>query len=144
MANKALIIDSADMTLEQKVMALIACVAQEKKAQTDKVLSGVGLSLLQLNLLHQLDYASSGGMTVNQLKSAMVDDNPNVSRTLNKMVETGLVTKKRDDEDQRTVHIRITPKGKKAHTQGDAQLVSITTGLNKGDLATCYALLQKM
>ena len=132
------------MTLEQKVMALIACVAQEKKAQTDKALSGVGLSLLQLNLLHQLDYAPSGGLTVNQLKCAMVDDNPNVSRTLNKMVEMGLVTKKRDDEDQRTVHIRITPKGKKAHTQGDAQLVSITTGLNKGDLSTCYALLQKM
>lgn len=71
MANKALIIDNADMSLEQKVMALIGCIAQEKKAQTDKVLSGVGLSLLQLNLLHQLAYASSSGLTVNQLKGAM-------------------------------------------------------------------------
>lgn len=144
MANKALIIDSDDMTLEQKVMALIACIAQEKKTQTDKALSGVGLSLLQLNLLHQLAYASSDGLTVNELKNAMVDDNPNVSRTLNKLVEMGLVTKKRDEEDQRTVHIKITPKGKKAHTQGDAQLVSITTGLSNRDLATCYAILQKM
>ncbi len=144
MANKALIIERTDMSLEQKVLALIACVAQEKKVLVDKALSSNGLSLLQLNLLHALANAPSGSLTVNQLKRAMIDENPNVSRTLNKMVDVGLITKKRDEEDQRTVHISITSKGHNAHIEGDKQLAGIKTGLNSDDLMSCYELLQKM
>ena len=35
------------------------------------------------------------------------------------------------------------PEGKIVHIKGEAELISILSGLSRGDLAACYALLQK-
>jgi len=143
-ANKALIIDNPDMTLDQKVVALLSCIAQEKKSDIDRSLAECNLSYLQLNLLHTLSKSESGTLTVNQLKAAMIEDNPNVSRTLNKMVDMGLITKTRSDEDQRTVYVKITSKGEEMHELGDDCLGHLTSGLSPKDQKNLFALLQKL
>lgn len=144
MANKDLIVNNPDMSLDQKLMALLACIAQEKQAEIDRLLAASNLSLLQLNLLHTLAKSASGQLTVNQLKSAMVGDNPNVSRTLNKMVEQGLVTKTRSEEDQRTVHIAITDDGHRLHNEGDRSLMGVGSGLSQKDQRALFELLLKL
>ncbi|MEP3245691.1 MAG: MarR family transcriptional regulator [Sneathiella sp.] len=143
MANKNLIINS-DMMLEQKVLALLGCIAQEHKAEMERLINPMKLSLLQLNILHTLDKSPNGSLTVNQLKSAMFDQNPNVSRTLNKLVENDLIIKERSSEDQRTVFISITQSGRKAHRAADKELLTFSSGLSGRDLEQLYSLLLKL
>lgn len=144
MADKSLVIQSPDMSLEQKVIGLVLCIAQEKKVEIDRALEGTVQSLLQLNLLHALSKAEDGRRTVGQLKSVMVDDSPNVSRALGKLVELGLVEKSRSAEDQRTVHVCLTRAGERAHEEGDARLLDLSTGLAEPELKQLFDLLVKL
>ena len=146
-ANKSLIIDDPELTLDQKVAALLGCVAMEQKSRIEQILGQRQLSFLQLNLLHALSRTDDGTMTVSGLKAAMVDDNPNVSRTLNKMVDAGLITKRRSEEDQRTVFVSITEKGERAHREADAALLEAGvegTGLDRKEQLQLYHLLKKL
>ena len=145
MANKDLVIHSPEMTLEQKVVALLLCIAQEKKGEIDRALGGPVQSLLQLNLLHALSKAPGGTLTVGQLKHLMIDDSPNVSRTLGKLEKLGLVEKTRSDEDQRTVHVRITDAGHRAHEEGDHRMLDLAgTNLEEPELKQLLDLLVKL
>lgn len=144
MANKDLIIRSDVMTVEQKVMGLIGCIAQEGKVEMERRIAPLNLSPLQLSILHALDWGPDGGMTVGQLKSVMLDESPNMSRTLNKMVDAGLVAKRRSTEDQRIVHITITDAGRQMHKTADSELTGMSTGLAETDLQQLYRLLQKL
>lgn len=144
MANKKLIINS-DMSTEQKVIGLLSCIAQEQKVEMTRLIRPTSLSLLQLQLLHALSFAPDGTLTVNQLKAAMIDDTPNVSRTLNKLVEAGYITKERSTEDQRTVYITITEAGHKAHKDADKQILKhVSLGLTDKETELLYKLLLKL
>ena len=74
----------------------------------------------------------------------MVEDSPNVSRTLTKLADQGFVTKERSAEDQRTVFVSITRSGEAAHRKGDRRLMDMSTGLGKKDLEQLYKLLLKL
>ena len=143
MANKQLIINS-DLTLEQKVLALLACLAQEKKAEMSRLIRHTELSLLQLQLLHTLSHAPEKRLTVNQLKQAMVDESSNVSRSLNNLMDKGFIVKERNRQDQRTVHISLTEAGEVAHIEADKNLLSMSLGLSESELEQFYGLLTKL
>ncbi len=143
MPKKHLIIDSADLSIEQKVVGLLGCIAHEQRTQMEALIANEGLSMLQLEILHNLAQSPKGMLTVGHLKGRLIDDSPNVSRTLNKLVDSGLVTKRRCKQDQRIVYIEITPDGHEAHHRADAHLTQMKTALSKTDLANLYALLQK-
>ena len=81
MGNKTLVIRAHDMTLDQKVIALLMCIALEKKVEIERALEGTVQSFLQLKLLHSLAEAPGGRLTVGKLRSLMVEKSPNVSRT---------------------------------------------------------------
>jgi DNA-binding MarR family transcriptional regulator len=144
MANKTLIVESPDLTTEQKVLGLLLCLAQEKKAEIDRRLRGTLPSFMQLNLLHALSKAPGGRLKVNQLKSALADDSPNVSRALNKLVEMGLARKVRSEQDQRAVYVSITRSGHRAHEEGDVKLMDLSMGLSERELEQLYELLAKL
>lgn len=143
MANKQLIID-ADLPVEQKVMGLIMCLAQENQADIARLLKPLDISFLQLNLLHALDYSQQDELTVKQLKGTLVEDSPNVSRALNKLVDKKLITKRRCNEDQRTVYIKITEQGKVMHKAGDKQLMDIQSTNSNVDHQLLFELLKQM
>lgn len=144
MANKGLI-QHLDLDIEHKALTLLACVAQESKVAMERLIQSTGLplSLLQLNILHALDMSPEGRLTVNQLKSVMLDETPNVSRTLNKLVDLGLVTKTRSAEDQRVVFIAITEAGQTAHHDADQALLTYQSPLNDRESQQLFDLLSK-
>lgn len=143
MANKDLIIHS-DLDIEHKVMGLLACTAQEINVKIDRNIRPMGLSMTQLNILHILSKAPDGKLTVNQIKSFMVDESPNISRSLNKLMENGHIVKERSTEDQRVVHINITDSGRKAHEDADKAIIDISVNLPREDLETLYIILKKI
>lgn len=143
MANKLAIIN-ADIDPQKKVMALIACIGQEIKTEMTRKLKDTGLSLIQLEILHALSKSPEKRLTVKQIKSVMIDESPNVSRALNKLMEAGLIKKMRSEKDQRIVHILITEEGEIAHSEADAQLLSLESPLNKDDSEALLALLKKI
>ncbi len=143
MANKDLIIHS-DLDLEHKVMGLLVCTAQEINVKVDRNIRPMGLSITQVNILHTLSKTPEGKLTVNQIKSLMVDESPNISRSLNKLMENGHIIKERNIEDQRIVHITITDSGRKAHENADQKNINISVNLSDKDLETLYKILQKI
>lgn len=143
MGNKDLIIHS-NLTLKQKVAALLVCTAQEQTAKMIRTIKHLGISLLQVQILHALSCAEQGCLTVNQIKDLMVDESPNVSRSLNKLMENGYITKRRTLEDQRVVLITISDAGRQAHIDADKELVKVSLDLSENDHKTLYAILSKI
>lgn len=143
MGNKDLIIHS-NLSLEEKTMALLVCTAQEQTAKMLRNIKHMNLSLLQVQILHVLSYADGGCLTVNQIKELMVDESPNVSRSLNKLMENEYITKERTLEDQRVVHITITDAGRRAHEDADKELMKVSLGLPKDACQRLYEILSRI
>lgn len=143
MANKKSIIDS-DVPIESKIVALIACIGQEQRMEMTRRIKHTGLSLTQLQLLHILSHASNEGLTINQLKELMIDDSPNVSRAVSKLVDGGYAIKERSEIDQRIVHVQITKSGELVHIECDKSLMGHSLGLSENEAETLYKLLSKM
>ena len=145
MANKAAIIHS-DLDIRQKITGLLVCIAQEKKAEITRLIAPFGVSMLQLNILHALSFAPEGELTVNQIKQLMFDESPNVSRSLNKLVDAGYVIKQRSEKDQRIVHIHITETGHQTHLDADKALLAMDNDLNLSsrEAEQLYKLLAKL
>lgn len=144
MANKEMVIGS-DFDIETKVYGLIMCIAHEMEAATARILKSYGLSNTQLSILDALDNSGEEVMTVNQIKGYMLDDNPNVSRSLNKLMENKLIVKERDLVDQRVVKIRITDEGRRVHREADVAITKVdnTSRLNEEEMKMLYDLLVK-
>lgn len=136
----------ADINMEQKVYGLIMCIAHEMEAATGKTLKKYGLSSTQLAILDALDNSDLEVMTVNQLKGFMLDESPNVSRSLNKLMENKFIVKERDLEDQRVVKIRITDLGRKVHREADMAVTAEDHDINldNDEMKHLYDLLVQL
>lgn len=145
MANKQLVIDS-NLDKEYKAYALLVCIAREIEQAQIKLLKQYGLSITQLNILDVLDNSNEDVLTVNQIRERMYDDNPNVSRSLNKLMENNLIIKERGTDDQRIVRIRITDEGVKLHREADLTLIKHKgeSGLSEKETEQLYDLLVKL
>ncbi|BDD07077.1 MarR family winged helix-turn-helix transcriptional regulator [Aureibacter tunicatorum] len=145
MANKSLIIKNSSMSKELKALGLLMCTAQEYQSRFDKVLKPLGVSTLQLHILHELSHSENGSLTVNQVKDLMVEDSPNISRALNKLMSNGLIEKIRSKKDQRVVYIRLTEEGSLIHDKGDSVLCPLQSlNLKEDDVALLFDLLKKL
>ncbi|GLO62468.1 hypothetical protein MACH09_29760 [Vibrio sp. MACH09] len=144
MANKKAIID-ADLSVETKLIGLLTCIGQEFKSEIARRLTPMNISMIQLNILHALSFAPEQCLTVNQIKQTMIDDSPNVSRALNKLMAAGLIEKQRSSEDQRIVYIHLTEQGSNAHIDADKQLLDMKiNGLTEEESKQLYDLIKKI
>ncbi len=143
MANKQLLFES-EIPSGPKALAMLICSAQEYQSRINLKLKRYSLSLTQLSILHILDSVESTKLTVGDIKEAMVEDSPNVSRALRKLQEKKLVVKERDSKDQRIVYISITDEGRALHVECDNELVTITTGLSDSESDSLSQLLLKI
>lgn len=143
MADKEHIFNS-DLTVKQKALSLLICSAQEYQSRIAKALKAYNLSLTQLSILHVIDTVPHDQVTVGMIKEIMVEDSPNVSRALRKLQEKELVTKTRDEVDQRIVYIGITDKGRELHILCDKELQGIDIGLNDDESVKLTELLLKI
>ncbi len=143
MANKQKVYE-ANFSLRDKAAVLVGCTAQEISNFVERQLKDLDVSREQLGVLHYLDTATTDKMTVNDLRKTLIDDSPNVSRMLNKMVDKGLVRKERQVDDQRVVYISLTEKGRQLHGQADQRITGHNVRLSEKDSKTLIELLMKM
>lgn len=143
MANKQKVYD-ANYGIRDKAAVLIGCTAQEIDNFVERALKEFGISRGQLGVLHFLDVEGDESMTVNKLREVLIDDSPNVSRILNKMVDKGLVRKERQSGDQRVVHIALTEKGRQLHEQADQKILGHNVRLSPEECHTLIELLMKV
>lgn len=143
MANKQKVYES-NFPLRDKAAVLIGCTAQEIDNFVERTLKEFGISRAQLGVLHFLDTEPVEQMTVNQLREVLIDDSPNVSRILNKMMDKGLVRKERQSDDQRVVHISLTEKGRRLHNQADEKIVGHNMRLSPRECQQLIELLMKV
>jgi DNA-binding MarR family transcriptional regulator len=145
MANKDLIINNPQLPKKFKALGLLMCTAQEINVKMDRALKPFGISQSQLQILHILSEVPNGILTVNQIKKFMIDESPNLSRALNKLMASKLIIKNRSEEDQRVVYIQITEKGIKLHKEADELLIpAFNLDLPKEDIDKLYEILLKL
>ena len=143
MANKQKVYES-DFPLRDKAAVLVGCTAQEIANFVERSLKEFGISREQLSVIHYLDTEGQEGMTVNRLRETLLDDRPNVSRMLNKMVDKGLVRKERQADDQRIVYISLTEKGRQLHERADRKIIGHNVRLSLEECQILIELLMKM
>lgn len=143
MANKQKVYKS-DFPIRDKAAVLIGCTAQEIDNFVERTLKEFGISRAQLGVLHFLDTEPVEEMTVNQLREVLIDDSPNVSRILNKMMDKGLIRKERQSDDQRVVHISLTEKGRQLHHQADEKILGHNVRLSPKECQQLIELLMKI
>lgn len=143
MANKQVIIN-LNCNLQSKATSLMFCIVQQYLSQINKRLRPLNISLTQLQILDMLEAAPCNSMSVNDIKSNMVDDCPNVSRSLSKLLETRNIVKKRCNMDQRVVYVSITNKGRDTHKLADELIKDIHVTLEGPELEQFYRLLLKL
>ncbi|MGB0869356.1 MAG: MarR family winged helix-turn-helix transcriptional regulator [Flavobacteriales bacterium] len=68
------------------------------------------ISMPQFNILRILRGAKDW-VSMNDIKSLMVDKSPNATRLADKLVLANLVERQRSESDRRVVYLKITPKG---------------------------------
>ena len=143
MANKQKVY-KANFPLRDKAAVLVGCTAQEIANFVERELKEFDISREQLSVIHYLDTAEVDKLTVNELRETLIDDSPNVSRILNKMVEKGLVRKERQTDDQRVVYVSLTEKGRKLHKQADEKITGHNVRLSPKECQTLIELLMKI
>ena len=143
MANKQKVYN-ADFSVRDKAAVLVGCTAQEIANFVERALKEFDISREQLSVIHYLDTAETDTMTVNELRGTLIDDSPNVSRILNKMVEKGLVRKERQTDDQRVVYVSLTEKGRKLHQRADEKIRGHNVKLSPKECQALIELLMKI
>jgi DNA-binding MarR family transcriptional regulator len=79
--------------------------------QIGEALKPYGITMTQYNVLRILRGAGDRGLCGREVGERMVSKVPDVSRLLDRLEETGLIRRERDESDRRHVSARITPKG---------------------------------
>jgi DNA-binding MarR family transcriptional regulator len=98
-------------TLEQEASVSLARTAALIEHAAADVLRPHGLTPTQYNVLRILRGAEPQGLGRNAVRERLVFPVSDVTRLLDRLVETGLVVRSRGAEDRRVVLSRITPAG---------------------------------
>ena len=98
-------------SLEVEAVLSIARTAAALEHQVSQALRAYGLTLTQYNVLRILRGAGPAGLCRNEVGSRLVTQVPDVTRLLDRMEDTGVISRERGAEDRRYVTARITRKG---------------------------------
>lgn len=99
-------------SLEQEVHLNIKRTEAALRDHLDQVLKEYGISSTQYNVLRILRGAGQEGLCRNEIRDRLVDRMPDVTRLLDRMEETGWVTRTRGTEDRRLVSTHLTKAGR--------------------------------
>lgn len=123
-------------------------VVRTTSALTDRVedlLKPYGISATQYNVLRILRGAGQGGLCRNELRDRMLTRMPDMTRLLDRMEDSGLVTRSREQEDRRMVLTQITARGKELLGELDRPMTELhrdqLAALTKDQLRTLIDLL---
>ena len=97
---------------------------------------------------HTIRRISQGDASVSALADCMYVSRPNVSRTVDELVQNGMVNRKRDPDDRRNVQLSLTDKGEKMikelHKKYGGILADQFSVLNDEELHILSSALESM
>ena len=98
-------------SLKEEATLSIARTAAVLDHQVSQALKAHALTPSQYNVLRILRGAGAEGLCRNEVGARLVTQVPDVTRLLDRMEDTGLISRQRGSEDRRYVTTRITRKG---------------------------------
>lgn len=98
-------------SLKEEAALSIARTAAVLEHQVSQALKAHALTPSQYNVLRILRGAGAAGLCRNEVGQRLVTQVPDVTRLLDRMEDTGLISRQRSSEDRRYVTTRITRKG---------------------------------
>jgi DNA-binding MarR family transcriptional regulator len=90
----------------------------------EQMLKPHGITGTQYNVLRILRGASPGGLCRNEIRDRLVTRMPDVTRLLDRMEDSGLITRERSTEDRRQVRTQLTRQGRKLVDSLDAAVTA--------------------
>ena len=125
---------------------LLAQVSQAYRALSDDFMDSIDMHRAQAGLLCQL-YAHNG-MTQSEIAEQLGVQGATVTSILQRMEEAGLVTRRRDDDDNRLVRVYLTEAGLQKERAINEQFVklegAVFEGLSESGRAEARRLLQQL
>lgn len=129
------------------VLTLFRTAAVIERHNSGPILAA-GVSLPQYNVLRILRGAGEAGLPTLSIRDRLVDLSPGITRLIDKLEESGLVTRERDPEDRRQVVCRITAAGLALLAQLDptvaANDASVAESLSATEQRTLVRLLDQV
>ena len=101
------------VSLQQEAFLSILRTASELSHGADKFLREFDITQQQYNVLRILRGAGEKGLCRNEISARMVSAAPDMSRLLDRMEQSGWITRERAEEDRRQVSTFITDRGQK-------------------------------
>lgn len=98
-------------SVQEEVVLSIMRTADQVAVPMNDVLRGAGLSVSQYNVLRITRGAGGEGLPCGEISERMVRRDPDLTRLLDRLEASGLVTRTRDTRDRRIVRASITKEG---------------------------------
>lgn len=98
-------------SLEQEVLVTLLRTADEVRRYLTGILAEEDVTLQQFNVLRILRGAREEGLPTLEIGRRMVEQQPGVTRLVDRLIAKRLVTRERDTEDRRRVVCTIDPAG---------------------------------
>lgn len=99
-------------SLREEAVLNIARTEAVTREALERVLTPHGLGMAQYNVLRILRGAGSDGLCRNEIRDRLISRMPDVTRLLDRMEASGLVSRVRSTEDRRLVTTTLTKKGR--------------------------------
>ena len=107
-------------SLREEAVLNIARTEAVVREQLERVLAPRGLSMTQYNVLRILRGAGPEGLCRNEIGQRLISRMPDVSRLLDRMESSALVSRVRSTEDRRLVNTTLTKRGRTLVDELDA------------------------
>lgn len=142
------VIQSKFQSSGQRAMVNLNYTSNFFSTKQNKFMAGFGLSMPQFNILRILRGAKKS-ISVNDVKSRMVEKSPNTTRLMDKLFDKNLIERVRCEHDRRVVFVKISEAGLKLLVQIDERFVDdkanmFLTNLTDEEADTLSDLLDKL
>lgn len=136
------------MSSNQRIIIGVFELADRMRGQLEKGLAPYDITLQQFNVLRILRGALPEGLPVLTIAERMVERCPGITRMLERIVDKGLIDRKRCTKDRRVVYCFINTAGLKLLEDTDPVVVGCEetslVGLNNIQKNTMLQLLQQL
>jgi DNA-binding MarR family transcriptional regulator len=133
---------------EREVSVAILRAAAKVTGELDELLTEYGLSEPQFNTLRILRGAGRKGLPTQQIAERLITRQPDITRLVDRLIDAGLVRRRRCEEDRRVVYVELTPAGRKLLARLDGPVDALHrrqfAHLSRGDVRALADLLGKL
>lgn len=139
---------AATADIRFRILNWIGIVDQLASTRANALLAPCGLTLPQFSVLNHFTWRGQDGLTVGQVAAAMQQQQPGVTKLLQKLEGAALLRSAPNPEDGRSRLFHLSEAGRAIHHDAverlSAALVEPFEGWSEAELETCLALLDRL